>query len=225
MLSVRPHPRAVLCCLATAALLTFTTACSGTDNTDGTASAQPTTSPTTPASSPTPTTTEPPTTTPTQPSDVPSSTDTSPSPSTSPTNSATPAGKLLDYRDLNNGDGAFIVTDADLEQIKDAPADFKAFVSRKAAKAAADCPEAAHGITVNMVRTDGFAVGAVNSCGGYVALWARTATTGNKWKQIIGTQDAWACAPLRKHKVPSVLVDGRCFDYSGDRKEHEYDQP
>lgn len=217
--------------MATAALLTFTTACSGNGNTDGTGgtvSDQPTTSPTTPASSPTPTATETPTTTPAQPSDVPSSTETSPSPSISPTNPATPAGKLLDYRDLNNGDGAFIVTDADLEQIKDAPADFKAFVSRKAAKAAADCPEAAHGITVNMVRTDGFAVGAVNSCGGYVALWARTANTGGnpgKWKQIIGTQDAWACAPLRKHKVPSVLVDGRCFDYSGDHKEHEYNQP
>lgn len=201
--------------LMTIALVALVTGCSSDDTAPGDAN-PPAVTPTTdsPSTSPTPTPTSTPT--PTE-----SGSATSPTPTTTPT--ATP--KLLDFSSLNNNSGAFVTGPKDIGQIAKAPADFQAFVLKLAAKAnkfGKQCPDAAHGVGIDMVRTDGFAVGGINDCGGYRALWAKV---DGRWKEIIGTQDEWDCGPLRKYQVPSVLVGGRCYDYEGDQKEHKYTQP
>ena len=69
------------------------------------------------------------------------------------------------------------------------------------------------GVTVKAVRTDGYAVGAVNECdgGGYVALWA---IVDGDWKEIDDTLDLWDCAALTEHRVPSDIAGDTCYDRS-----------
>ena len=54
----------------------------------------------------------------------------------------------------------------------------------------------------------GFAVGGVNDCGGYAALWGRK---DGAWKELIGTQDAWLCSDLKKYGVPAHGVVRTCI--------------
>ena len=63
---------------------------------------------------------------------------------------------------------------------------------------------------------DGYAYGDEGSCGGFEALWTNrytdeTGTYVGVWHQVIGTQDGWYCAPLRKYRVPSALVGDSCY--------------
>lgn len=106
-----------------------------------------------------------------------------------------------------------------------APRDFQDFIGEQAEKfnATADCDGAAVGVSVDVVRTDGFAAGGVNECGGYAAMWAKV---DGSWEEIEATQDAWDCGPLWKYDVPSAILLGKqvCYDYDGDGKEHTYRQ-
>ena len=66
------------------------------------------------------------------------------------------------------------------------------------------------GVSVKSLRTDGYAVGAVNECGGgYVAMWA---TVDGDWKEIDATQDLWDCAVLAEYRVPSDIAGDTCYD-------------
>jgi hypothetical protein len=72
-------------------------------------------------------------------------------------------------------------------------------------------------ITVQALRTDGFALGDVNTrrrrhCntgGGYVAFWA---IRHGEWKEVIGTQDVVACNRLEKFGIPSEIGVHECWD-------------
>ena len=72
-------------------------------------------------------------------------------------------------------------------------------------------------ITVNALRTDGFAMGAVNTrprrhCqtgGGYAAIWA---VRHGAWKEVIGTQDVVACSRLEKFDIPSEIGVHECYE-------------
>lgn len=114
---------------------------------------------------------------------------------------------------------------AGAKQLTGAPEDFQDFVGRAAEEVSeqADCDGAAVGITVDVIRTDGFAAGGVNECGGYAAMWAKV---DGAWQEIQGTQDTWDCAVLKQYRVPSDILLGSqtCFDYEGDKKEHAYHQ-
>lgn len=91
-----------------------------------------------------------------------------------------------------------------------APLDFQRFVARQVRRLhTGACPSESIGVTVNRVRTDGFARGAVSACGGYVALWKRV---GGRWTEVVGTQDVWTCRELRRNAVPASVVgpDARC---------------
>jgi hypothetical protein len=71
-------------------------------------------------------------------------------------------------------------------------------------------------VTVETVRTDGFAMGAVNTrprrhCatgGGYVAIWA---VRRGAWKEVIGTQDVIDCATLERFDIPSEIGVHECY--------------
>jgi hypothetical protein len=72
-------------------------------------------------------------------------------------------------------------------------------------------------ITVNALRTDGFAMGAVNTrprrhCqtgGGYAAIWA---VRQGAWKEVIGTQDVVACSRLERFAIPSEIGVHECYE-------------
>jgi hypothetical protein len=82
-------------------------------------------------------------------------------------------------------------------------------------------------ITVDALRTDGFAMGGVNTrprqhCqtgGGYAAIWA---VRQGAWKEVIGTQDVVACSRLRKFDIPSEIGVHQCYE---DGQLVPYDHP
>ena len=71
-------------------------------------------------------------------------------------------------------------------------------------------------ITVEALRTDGFALGAVNTLprkhcetgGGYEAIWA---VRHGAWKQVIGTQEVVACTRLERFDIPSEIGVHECY--------------
>ncbi|MFB9314381.1 hypothetical protein [Nocardioides plantarum] len=180
------------------------------------------------SASDTPATVDPPTDpSPSEPTST-SSPSKSPSEPSEPTSSATtdpdPQPELIAYAG-GEAQPPLIENRADARRLTGAPKDFQDFIGRAAEKVnqRADCDGAAVGITVDALRTDGYAVGAVNECGGYAAMWAKV---DGAWREIEGTQDTWDCAVLKQYRVPSDLLLGSqtCFDYGGDKKEHAYHQ-
>lgn len=108
---------------------------------------------------------------------------------------------------------------ADAKNLRGAPKAFKRFIGNKAQRLAdhSTCGDGYVGVTVERVRTDGFGVGGVNDCGGYVALWA---VVDGRWKEIAGTQDIWNCGVLKRHVVPSSIAGDRCYDVRAHRLRH-----
>ena len=100
----------------------------------------------------------------------------------------------------------------DAKNLRGAPEAFKRFIARTAQQVAdaSSCSDGYIGVTVATLRTDGYAVGGVNDCGGYAALWA---TVDGQWQEIAGTQEAWDCAVLERYAVPSDVVGTTCYDY------------
>ena len=73
-------------------------------------------------------------------------------------------------------------------------------------------------ITVDALRTDGFAIGGVNTIprqhcpdagGGYAAIWAVRQGT---WKEVIGTQEVIACRKLERFDIPSEIGVHECYE-------------
>jgi hypothetical protein len=115
--------------------------------------------------------------------------------------------------------GVEVQSRADAKHLRGAPRAFKRFIGRKAQRLAdhSTCAHAYVGVTVERLRTDGFAVGGVNDCGGYAALWA---VVHGHWKEIQGTQEIWSCAILKRHTVPSSIAGTTCYDYRAQRERH-----
>ncbi len=101
---------------------------------------------------------------------------------------------------------------ADADNLTGAPVAFKQFIGRTAQRLAdgSSCSDGYVGVTVEMLRTDGYASGGVNDCGGYAALWA---TVDGQWKEIAGSQEMWDCAVLERYAVPSDVAGTTCYDY------------
>lgn len=116
--------------------------------------------------------------------------------------------------------GVEVHTRVDAKNLRGAPEAFKRFIGRTAQEVAdaSSCSDGYVGVTVATLRTDGYAVGGVNDCGGYAALWA---TVDGRWKEIAGTQEAWDCAVLERYAVPSDVVGTTCYDYDA-QKERDY---
>lgn len=116
--------------------------------------------------------------------------------------------------------GVQVQTWSDRNKLRGAPKLFKRFIGHWAVALAdqSTCDDGYVGVTVERVRTDGFAVGGVNDCGGYAALWA---FEGGRWREIQGTQEIWACGMLWRHEVPSSIAGTSCYDYS-DHVTREY---
>ena len=115
--------------------------------------------------------------------------------------------------------GVEVQSRADAKDLRGAPKAFKRFIGNKAQRVAdhSTCEGGYVGVTVARVRTDGFAVGGVNDCGGYAALWA---IVDGHWKQIDGTQEIWGCGVLVRHSVPSSIAGNKCYDYEAQKMRH-----
>lgn len=115
--------------------------------------------------------------------------------------------------------GAEVQSWEDRKHLHGAPRSFKRFIGHRAERLAdhSTCDGGYVGVTVARLRTDGYAVGGVNDCGGYAALWAKV---NRHWKQIQGTQEIWSCGVLRRHQVPSSVAGTTCYDYRHQRERH-----
>jgi hypothetical protein len=128
------------------------------------------------------------------------------------TSASTPVPRLITYAD-GGSPGVEVQSGGDARKLRGAPEDFQRFVGRLAQQVAqrSDCADGYVGVTVATLRTDGYAAGGVNDCGGYAALWA---TVDGQWKEIAGTQEAWDCAVLERYAVPSDVAGTTCYDYA-----------
>jgi hypothetical protein len=142
-----------------------------------------------------------------------------PTESMEPTESAAP--RLLAYAG-GESPGAEIHNQADADKLDGAPEGFKRFIGRTAERLAdgSTCEDGYVGVTVEFLRTDGYAVGGVNECGGYRALWA---VVDGRWKEIAASQEMWDCAVLERYRVPSEIAGEHCYDYDA-QKERDYQQ-
>lgn len=133
-----------------------------------------------------------------------------PAPSATATSSSANSTDGVVRFDRGDNDELFIEKPADVEKLTGTSPEFKAFIADQVANltppaGANDCQV---GVGVAIYDPAGFARGGVNACGGYAALWG---IQDGKWKELIGTQDLWACADLRKFKVPSTIAD-TCYE-------------
>jgi len=120
--------------------------------------------------------------------------------------------------------GAFVHGSADTDVLHGTGAGLRRYIGRLADRvvAASTCDDTSEvGVVVDVVRTDGYAAGAVATCGGYQAMWARMH---GSWRQIQATQDTWDCRPLHRYHVPSDVAGDSCFAYHGDHREHPHHQ-
>jgi hypothetical protein len=134
------------------------------------------------------------------------------SPTPSPSDEAP---KVITYP----GSGVEVVSESDTAKLTGTTAAFRTFIASQAQKVATDaaaCPGAAHSITVQKYSSAGYAVGAVNECGGYAALWVER---DGAWQEGMGTQDVWDCGTLGYLHVPTSFA-GQCADEAGDFGPH-----
>ena len=126
-----------------------------------------------------------------------------------PTQEPTPP-QLIAFADGKSASTEVLTAD-DADKLAGAPDSFKRFIGRTAERLTMGpaCEAGYIGVNVRALRTDGYAVGAVNDCGGYVALWA---IVDDDWKEIASTQDLWSCAVLAEYQVPSDIAGDTCFD-------------
>ena len=147
----------------------------------------------------------------------------SPTATPSSTPSSTPSltpGQVIAYAG-GESIGYEVRSPEDVEGMQGAPASFKRFIARTIRRLVADSTcEAPSEVVVQFLRTDGFATGGVNDCGGYQALWVEL---DGGWKEVDGTQEMVGCAVLETYHVPSDLVDGRCYDYET-QQQRDYEQ-
>lgn len=119
--------------------------------------------------------------------------------------------RIIDFRSGPAKQGLTIGRPAMVVKLKGTSPAFKRYVAAQVRLVRADrsCPTSARAITVYKYATNGYALGAVNDCGGYVALWG---VRHGAWRQLIGTQDVFRCGQLHRDHVPvGLLNDGKCY--------------
>jgi hypothetical protein len=150
---------------------------------------------------------------PTPPASSPStSTEPSPTPDESPSSSEDGTPQLLRFKG-KDGVGAEIAKPSDIDQIAGTSDEFQAFVLDLLDQLQADakkdqCEGAYVGVGVQRYRTDGYAMGSANECGGAAVLWG---VVDGSWQQLIASQDVWDCAVLEKYQVPSSVAGHKCW--------------
>jgi hypothetical protein len=129
-----------------------------------------------------------------------------------PTKSTT-ASTLIDY-----GDDVTVANAADVDKLKGAPEDFKAFIvadlQRQQDSKDEGCAEKPE-IHVAKIDTRGWAAGGsfIPQCGGSAALWAKVA---GGWREVWGGQTLPDCAVLEKFRFPASIAGTECGTADGE---------
>jgi hypothetical protein len=113
------------------------------------------------------------------------------------------------------GNGIFLTDPSQVDKLEGTSPAFKSYIAGKvrAVRQDTSCPDAARGVDVTKYSTAGYAIGGVNECGGYAALWV---DYDGVWQEGYGTQDTWDCDTLGFFGVPLSFVGGDCANESGD---------
>lgn len=144
-----------------------------------------------------------------------------PEPASQPTPAPNDEAEIIAYAGGESA-GYLVRTRADARRMSEAPVGFRDFIGPEAERivAGAGCDSPDVGANVEFVSTDGWAIGSVNECGGYRAIWG---TVDGAWEQVLGTQDSYECAVLETYRIPSDIAGDTCFDY-GAGEALDYDQ-
>ncbi|TIC86639.1 hypothetical protein [Nocardioides sp. GY 10127] len=134
-----------------------------------------------------------------------------PSASTSPGTTASAAPGLLTFSD---DDGLVTSPEQVPRKLGSTSQSFQDFVTGQIEQliATSTCADGQPRVDVEVFRSDGWALGGVGDCGGYLAVWRETDGT---WSEVLGGQDVWACADLEALGAPSDVVGTRCWDEDG----------
>lgn len=131
-------------------------------------------------------------------------------------------GTVVNYATNRNKDGfavdAVEITKlSDLSKLRAAPNDFVDFIGEYWSSLKADlgedpsCPYPTIGVE-GIDTKAGVALGSVNNCSGWEALWIRW---NGRWLEADGTQMGWSCEQLEKWRVPKELAPATCGVMSG----------
>ncbi len=123
--------------------------------------------------------------------------------------STAPAAQPIDY-EKDGGEPIRMSKAADVSKLEGAPDDFKQFIAGVVAHATEvpdeECPAE---VLVKAIHPDGYASGALVSCGGAAYMWAKR---DGVWQQIWAGQDHPGCDDMKKFTVPVEIAGDKCFD-------------
>lgn len=139
---------------------------------------------------------------------------------------STSAPTLLTWDTKKEGSVALRTVD-NKKKLAGAPREFRAMIKHKLRAlwqgeldGLPECKQVPR-VLVSALRTDGYAMGRISTEGSsthgercrkavssYVALWA---IRNDGWKQVVGTADVVACAPLERVGFPSEVGVDRCM--------------
>jgi len=108
-----------------------------------------------------------------------------------PVSTPSPSPSVITYPDP----GVFVQNEADTAKLRGTTAAFKTFIAGLAVQANADgaaCPMP-RTVTVEKYGTDGYALGGVNDCGGYEAVWGVREGTGRRRSAARTSRTATRC--------------------------------
>jgi len=135
----------------------------------------------------------------------------------------------IDYTTIKNPDntkGLILKSTADIQSRTDLSDSLKAFLITaldeymneiKNAEGCKDPGNLEVSFSLNRVYKQKYVTGGLGGssdcgAGGAAFIWAEI---DGAWQEVAGTQNYYACSDLKKHAIPSTLVDGKCQDGSG----------
>lgn len=141
--------------------------------------------------------------------DAPSGEDGSPTASSSTPEAPTPEPPPEDVEVITYGDGGIVTSDADVDGLNDAPADFATFLKAALKKDAGDCGDPQY--RVMALAPEGWATGNyfAEQCGGSAVLWTKADGT---WVEAWSGQTLYPCDVLEKYRFPTEIAGETCDD-------------
>lgn len=124
------------------------------------------------------------------------------------TPSPTPRVDLIDYTQITGlPDGVIIRTPEAVAALSGAPQDFRDYLAAqlKEASRSTACPVS---FGVQLVRTDGYAVGTIRGCDTLRVVWAKQ---GGTWAQVASGAQGLDCSALQSHGVPLAIAGPHCL--------------
>lgn len=118
-----------------------------------------------------------------------------------------PGAQVMDYTRITGlPDGVVIRTPDSVDALSGAPQDFRDYLAHRISQVdpVSECPTL---IGVQLVRTDGFAVGVLRGCGDVQVAWVKV---NGVWRTVASAAEGLDCSVLARQKVPPAMADLDC---------------